>query len=136
MISREGIDTLISLIPEIESHDGSYGEHDLRDGEGTLHIGPFIFSPLLDRISRAITDSGLTVKFDWPGWQGEAERICGDPETLKGADLETVRKLLSLHLRKERFCEGHLAAVCESGLMLSTLERLRALRDSGEIEEG
>jgi len=34
---------------------------------------------------------------------------------LERADLETIRKLLTLHVRKERFCEGHLLGMFESG---------------------
>lgn len=42
-----------------------------------------------------------------------------------------VSSLLTLHLRKARFCEGHLAGICEDGLMLRTLRRLKELPDEG-----
>ena len=39
-----------------------------------------------------------------------------------------------MSIRKERFCEGHLAAVCESGLMLSTaISTLILIADSVSI---
>ena len=133
-INKKGLDELISLIPELESYQGSFGEHDFRKEGNTLHMGPFNYSPLLDNIVHSIHEAGLQITFDWPSWQDEAERICNEPGELEKADLETIRKLLTLHLRKERFCEGHLAAVCECGLMLSTLRRLKTLRDEGAIE--
>ena len=132
-IDKERLDELIALIPDLEDHEGSYGEHDICAQAGHVRMGPFIYAPVLDRILSAIHGSGLTVVFDWPSWQEEAERICAEPGALENADLDTVRRLITLHLRKERFCEGHLAAVCESGLMLRTLRRLMELRDSGAV---
>jgi O-acetyl-ADP-ribose deacetylase len=132
-IDKEGLEDLISLIPGLKSHKGSFGEHDICTQAGLTRMGPFIYSPLLEMIMSAIQRSGLKIVFDWPAWQDEALRICNEPGELERADLETIRKLLTLHLRKERFCEGHLAAVCEEGLMLRTLQRLKALHDEGEI---
>jgi hypothetical protein len=37
-------------------------------------------------------------------------------------------------VRKERFCEGHLAGFCESGHIVSVLKRLKQLWELGEIE--
>lgn len=54
MINKEGLETLLSLIPELEDHDGPFGEHDFRKEGDTLSIGPFIYSPLLSRIMSAI----------------------------------------------------------------------------------
>ena len=50
------------------------------------------------------------------------------PEMLEPADLETIRKLLTLHVRKERFCEGHLLGMFESGHLTKLLRRLHAIR--------
>jgi len=134
MINIEELELLLSLIPELQSHEGPFGEHDFSTEGDTLHMGPFIYSPLLEKISSGIQESGLKFPFDWPAWQDEAQRICYEPGLLESADLETIRRLLTLHLRKERFCEGHLAAVCEEGLMLRTLQRLKELVDEGSVE--
>ena len=133
-LNKKELESLLSLIPELEAHEGSFGEHDFRTEGDTLHMGPFIYSPLLNRIMSAVHISGLRLQFNWGAWQDEAHRICYEPGLLERADLETIRRLLTLHLRKERFCEGHLAAVCEEGLMLRTLMRLKELYDEGAIE--
>ncbi|MBN1128044.1 MAG: hypothetical protein JXA71_03610 [Chitinispirillaceae bacterium] len=39
-----------------------------------------------------------------------------------------VRKLCTLHVRKDRFCEGHLAGIVEAGHMTEILKRLKELR--------
>jgi hypothetical protein len=46
------------------------------------------------------------------------------------ADLLTLRKLLTLHVRGDRFVEGHLASVLESGHVTDILERMQQIRDA------
>jgi len=74
-------------------------------------------------------DNNIIYSFDWPAWQEEAERLHNDPEALASADLETLRKLLTVHVRKDRFSEGHLAAVIRDGHVLAILKRLEEVFD-------
>ncbi len=83
---------------------------------------------------RSFDDSGLFIPFDWGNWQNEAARLCADPSLIQNADLLTIRQLLTTHVRKERFCEGHLAALCASGHIVSVLKRLKQLWELGDIE--
>ena len=132
-INREDLEELIALIPEMESYHGSWGEHDITSEGNTVFMGPYKFSDITRRVHSSINGSGLIYPFGWIDWQEEAERICSDPELIEQTDLLTVRKLLTLHTRKERFCEGHFAAMCESGVMLLILKRLKELYESGDI---
>ena len=50
-----------------------------------------------------------------------------DPEKVATASLEDVRRLLTLHMRKERFCEGHMAEMIRSGHIVALLRRLDSL---------
>lgn len=68
------------------------------------------------------------IDFDWPSWGDEARRYEHE-EILATADLETIRKLLTGHVRNDRFCEGHLLSVLESGLITAILRRLRVIRE-------
>ena len=45
------------------------------------------------------------------------------------ADSEPILKLLTTHVRKERFCEGHLAAMFEDGHIVALLRRLKVIRE-------
>jgi hypothetical protein len=77
---------------------------------------------------KALYDHGWAVPFDWPGWQEEVERLVESPEGVTDADAATIRRLLTLHVRKDRFCEGHLAEMLENGHILALLRRLREIR--------
>ena len=76
----------------------------------------------------ALYDSGAVHQFDWASWHGEAERLFEDPATLAAADEETLRKLLTFHARKDRFSEGHLDRMIETGHVAAILRRLEEVR--------
>ena len=65
MISKIGLGAFLSLVPELESHEGSFGEHDLEVSGRTVTIGPYNYSPLPGRISSCIYDSELIFSFNW-----------------------------------------------------------------------
>ena len=55
------------------------------------------------------------------------KKLTRDPDLIKKANLLTLRKLITAHVRQDRFCEGHLAGVLKSGLMVKILERLKEI---------
>jgi len=67
------------------------------------------------------------VDFDWPSWQHVAVEYYQNPDLIKNADLMTLRRLFTTHIRKDRFCEGHLLAVLERGHITAMLRRLAAI---------
>lgn len=72
-------------------------------------------------------DHGWIESFDWSAWQDAAARYAASPELVASADADTIRKLLTSHVRKDRECQGHLAAQFESGHILALLRRLKAI---------
>jgi hypothetical protein len=80
-----------------------------------------------ERFIKTVYDAGIVENFDWPEWQSEAERLVADSKALQSANLPVLRKLLTTHLRKDHFCEGHLGYVFENGHILAILRRAEAL---------
>ena len=78
--------------------------------------------------------SELVYQFAWPKWQKEAEIYFHNPILIETANLEIIRKLLTLNIRKDRFCDFHLDMMVKSGYMLQILKRLKELRN--EIRGG
>lgn len=70
--------------------------------------------------------------FDWSAWVrgAEGQRLVNDPEALARADAVALARLLTAHIRQERFCEGNLAGAFESGYLTAILRRARALLDA------
>ena len=70
---------------------------------------------------------GFVTEFDWGAWEVDAERYSMSPELVSHADLNTCVQLLTTHVRKDRFCEGHLVDMISSGHVANILQRLKAL---------
>jgi len=129
-ITTEAMDALIKFLPIFEKRGFVFGRWSGGecDDSDTVTMPMFSMSADARRFLEALYDNNWIVPFDWPKWQAKAARYCESPEKLKGAKVETLRRLLTLHVRKERFCEGHMAAVHKSGHLVAILRRLKEIR--------
>lgn len=132
------IQALLDLLPRLEDPERSFAPiiHEPGDAGRTdsreEQDAPWVEWPgILDELAAAIRTSGLITDFDWMSWDAEGLRYYEDAALLKAADLDTVRKLLTLHLSIDQAVTGHLAGVCSSGHMQAVLRRLRKLSRAG-----
>jgi hypothetical protein len=105
-------------------------EESPRRTDGAIELGHFEYHPAVYAFEKACYENGLVYSFDWVAWSDEAQRYINDPSLLSSADLATCIKLITTHLRKERFSEGHLGAVLQSGHIVAILRRLKQLAES------
>jgi O-acetyl-ADP-ribose deacetylase (regulator of RNase III) len=82
---------------------------------------------VLDELVRASQDFQLA-GFDWPSWRPEGWRFVDRPQRVATADLTTLRRLMTMHVRAERFNEGHLDWAIDNGHIAAIVERLLAMR--------
>jgi len=124
---RDRIDALLRFLPGFESTGAGHGEWRFEDG-----VMPFLVtSEAVTEFVEALYEKGWVEPFDWGAWQDTAARYVESPAMVAQADVETIRKLLTTHARQDRFCEGHLVAMIESGHIAACLRRLRDLRPNG-----
>jgi hypothetical protein len=81
--------------------------------------------------------TGFNLVFDYHTWLESSNDIHGktvlkDLDFLSKADLDTLRKLMTAHIRTERFANGHIASLISSGYMWSFMERLESLYNKME----
>lgn len=122
------IDALLAFVPALEARFAGHWEGGDRRQDGTITAPWFDYSPEVLNFIRACGKNGWLRVYNWPEWQPSAIRLYEDPRLLAGADLDTLRKLLTLHIRKDRFSEGHLAAMVEAGHISAILDRLAEIR--------
>jgi hypothetical protein len=122
-INQDDIDAVLAFIPLLTAPDFKFGEWQTPEGQ----FPQYIFNEESNRFINAL--GKLTFAFDWPAWKDEAIVLIENHDALKRADLLTLRKLITTHLRAERFNEGHLAAQFENGHLLGILERLKEVRE-------
>jgi ADP-ribosylglycohydrolase/protein-tyrosine phosphatase len=95
--------------------------------DGTIGPIPYYDWALeVGEFHKTLYDAGVIFIFDWMGWR-EAERYINDPTALRSADESTLRRLLSLHARADRFNEGHFVEMFKSGHMTAVLRCAREL---------
>ncbi|MEI7706386.1 MAG: DUF6508 domain-containing protein [Deltaproteobacteria bacterium] len=84
----------------------------------------------VDDFVDALYDNGWVAPFEGGSFQAQAEEYFEKPDRLDTADLDTLRRLLTLHVRKDRFADGHLLSMFQTGHMQAILRRLRSLHES------
>jgi ribonuclease J len=89
--------------------------------------GRFVESDDYVRFYEALYEAGLVIVFDWMEWTDEAQCYVDRPELIDGADLDTVCRLLTTHVRSDRFCDNHLRTMIENGHIAAVLLRLSVL---------
>jgi hypothetical protein len=114
MRSLPGDREILSLIKHLDSLDRPLSEL-FRWGGGEEKEPGVITFPWVDyslevrKFVHDLYELGFIVPFDWPAWQEEGFQLQTSPGQLEGADLQDLVKLLTVHIRKDRFVEGHLA---------------------------
>lgn len=88
------------------------------------------YSPDVRNFEKGLYERSLIVEFDWSSWK-RGEKLFTKPSLIAGAPVADCLKLLTLCVRKERFCDGFLAEALESGVITACLKRLRDLFPSG-----
>jgi ADP-ribosyl-[dinitrogen reductase] hydrolase len=124
-IGLQQIDAILKYLPLFEKQDYQFGQRVEREGQFPY----FSFSPEADEFIETLYRQNIIFPFDWTSWSEEVERYQSDPDALEAADLRTLRKLFTAHVRADRFVEGHLASVFESGHITAILRRLKQIRD-------
>ena len=125
-IGLQQIDAILEYLPVFEREDFQPGQWVERQGQFPY----FAFSPEVDEFIHALYQQNVITPFDWRSWSDEAKRYRSDPDALEASDLLTLRKLLTAHVRADRFVEGHLAGLFKSGHIAAILRRLKDIHDS------
>lgn len=130
LISPECINEVVSFIPKLQSIPAEkiarWGHGEGTDGARELSLEPS-YHPVIRELMRSLNEYHFVQPFDWSRWQPTAEKIFHEPSLVAKASLETCAKLLTLHVRKDRFRGGHFGEMVRSGHISAILQRLAKL---------
>jgi hypothetical protein len=124
-IGRQNLDAILCFLPVFEEPGYAFGAWHSAEGQ----IPYYSMSRETTDFVQTLHEQQIVFSFDWTSWQDEAKKLVSDPELLQEADLLALRKLLTSHLRKDRFVEGHLANMLERGHITAILRRLKEIRE-------
>lgn len=122
------IEGILGYLEVFEQPDFEFGEW--AGSQQTLEMPYYQLSPKSRQFCQALYKHNWIIPFDWGEWQDEAVKYLDDPTLLETANAETISKLFTTHVRKDRFCEGHLAAMFTNGHIVAMLRRLKAIKEN------
>lgn len=128
MPTADQIDAILPFLDHFEVAGFSAGSWKMPEGQFPW----FGFEATVIEFQQALYDNGWIAPFDWGAWQETAREYVENPGKIESADAEAIQKLFTTHVRKERFCEGHLAAMFENGHVVVLLRRLKVIRDDSK----
>jgi hypothetical protein len=82
------------------------------------------YNSVVYAFEKSLYRRGFIRDFDWPTWMPKAQSIFENPALLHRAPMGTCVRHLTLHVRNERFCVGHLGAMLEAGHITAILRRM------------
>ena len=124
----ERIDGLLPFLAVMESRVAGEWRGGDKKPDGSITVPWMEYDQRVLDFIRACGANGWLEPFDWRAWLPEALNLHDHPERLETASLETLQKLLTLHIRRDRFFEGHLANMVEDGHIAAILRRMAAIR--------
>ncbi|HMQ29469.1 MAG TPA: DUF6508 domain-containing protein [Chloroflexaceae bacterium] len=131
-LSLTQLDAILAFLPIFERQGYSFGEWHAPEG-----VFPYWdASPEASAFVATLYREQFITPFDWVSWMPEVQRyVEGWDTALATADLASLRKLMTAHMRADRFSEGTLAAQFESGHITAVLRRLKQIRDAVAARE-
>lgn len=124
-VEREHVEALLGYLPGFEEAGFCPGGVIPLDEDGYPEES---FLKAVSRFLDACYKNGFIVRFDWESWDAEARAYLDDPARMAGADLAVLRRLLTWHVRQNRFERDHLAGMIAKGHIGAILRRLRDLQ--------
>ena len=126
----EQMDELLRFLPRFEQPGRTFverwaGGEPTGDGATTTHYPIYP-----EDVEAFFLLAGQPVWCDTGYKPAEAREMLEDDACVAAAGLDEIKTMLTYCARGERFCDGHWAAVLESGRVQALLRRLAALRAS------
>ena len=118
------IANLLEFIPIFEA-PGFCPGHEIPVDEDGWPLEDFVKA--VSRFMDACYKNGFVVRFNWEDWESVAQGYVQNPALLKDADMSTVRRLLTWHVRQNRFAKDHVSGMIANGHILAVLKRVREL---------
>lgn len=124
------LDQVLAFLPVFQEAIASPDQRLYEVNPQVQPMEPYIYSPEVNQFIQLLYDEGFILhSFDWGIWLEEANSYQVEPERIQSADLVIIQKLMTTHIRSERFKSGHLAQLLDNGHLVALLLRLAAIQD-------
>ncbi|MBT8507823.1 hypothetical protein AZH53_05250 [Methanomicrobiaceae archaeon CYW5] len=87
--------------------------------------------PPINTFVRHLYNNNWLINTRWQGWADEATAYFEQPSLLTLADTQSLRRILTVHVRIDRMMPGEIADLIRRGYMLSILNRISEIYETG-----
>lgn len=129
-LSEENIELILQYIPYFEKNN-NFGEWKggNKNKDGTISLPYFEYSNEVYQFIKLLYKTDFIVKFNWSKWD-KGKDFINNQNLINQADILTLRMLMTLIVRMERFCEGSLLSRIKDRTILNILFRLKDLKNN------
>lgn len=133
-INKKDIEILLQYIPYFsENHKFAEWKGGEKDKNGIISLPYLVYSDEVTKFIKLLYKTSFIVQFNWSKWE-EGKKIINDKNLIDQVDFLTLRMLMTLILRSERFIEGNLLGYIEDGTILRILKRLKFLFKNNKLD--
>jgi hypothetical protein len=135
LITQQGIERVLAFLPALSEPNAEHGTGPAVEStdENTFTIIPASLSERASEFVDACYEEKFVQSFDWMEWSDRHQAHLTSDAFIGKADLATIAKLLTTHIRSDRFFDGHLLSVLKDGTVLRILERLDQINSEQDI---
>lgn len=126
--TREDLDAVLWHLPRLrEQVEARAADPEAADG-----LYPAKFSAAVRKVVEALFQHRFMFPFNYQPWMDEARKLEEDRELLSKADLETLRKLVVVHWRRDYwdYDHTHWESIAASGHLVAILDRLQEIAET------
>ena len=123
---RERLKALASFKADFERPGFVFGEsHPGKQVGYTYTSGWVFYGEVANRLSRTAYAYGWVRVFDWSSWHvsEEGTKLWNDPGAISEANEDELARVITTHMRGERFSDGHLQGAFEAGVLTAIVTR-------------
>jgi len=129
LITADGVRRLLSFLPLLSEPGARHGDGPSFEpaGKNRVFYKPAILSKTAMDFVQACEDEHFVQPFDWPTWRKRHQAELCDDAFIASSDMTRIVKMLTTHIRANRFCDGHLLTMLDDGIIEKILERLNEI---------
>ncbi|QHT68311.1 hypothetical protein GXP67_17520 [Rhodocytophaga rosea] len=121
----QAIQGLLRFLPLLQNHEAVYDRIGYW-GDMTSRVSATTARDLFQYLYR---HGFILENFDWMQWSDHALAFEEDRSKLSTADLPTLYKIITTHIRADRFTEGHYDSILENGFLADVLLRFKEISE-------
>ena len=129
LVTEDGVRHILSFLPRLSARGVNFGESPrIEDADkNRVSLLPATLSETVLEFVHACYDENFVQSFDWSEWSHQHQAELSDEAFIAFADIARIVRLLTTHIRADRFCDGHLLSVFEDGTIVRILKRLKEI---------